>query len=156
MLEQALTTLAEAGGTAVVQAVGTDAWAGLRQALGRWFGRGDGSRERAELERLDRTAEELVTSAADQRTTRHEAAWGTRFETLLENLDERARAHAAEELRALLSQYAPQKNVSAGQGGLAAGRDIGVRAEGEGAIAAGLIQGGVHVGRPSRPDPTQG
>ncbi|MGW3466207.1 hypothetical protein ACWDE9_44675, partial [Streptomyces olivaceoviridis] len=38
MLEQALTALAAAGGAAVVQAAGTDAWTGLRQAVARWFG----------------------------------------------------------------------------------------------------------------------
>jgi hypothetical protein len=67
MLEQALTALAAAGGTAVVQAAGTDAWTGLRQAVARWFGRGDRQRERVELERLDRTAGELRHPAGSSR-----------------------------------------------------------------------------------------
>ncbi|MBB5932722.1 hypothetical protein FHS34_008242 [Streptomyces echinatus] len=33
MLEEELATLAAAGGTAVVQAAGTDAWNGFRQAV---------------------------------------------------------------------------------------------------------------------------
>ncbi|GAX58591.1 hypothetical protein [Streptomyces olivochromogenes] len=158
MLEQALTVLAAAGGTAVVQAAGTDAWTGLRQAVARWFGRGDSQRERAELERLDRTVGELETAetaVAERERTRHEAAWQARFEALLESLDETAQAQAAEELRILLNQHTSRGAVSAGQGGLAAGGDIDIHAEG-GSIAAGVNQGGAYIGRPPTPDPSQG
>ncbi|MFE9727943.1 hypothetical protein ACFYQ5_31375 [Streptomyces sp. NPDC005794] len=59
-----MTALAAAGGTAVVEAASTDAWAGLRQQLSRWFGRGNTQCESAELEHLDRTAGELVPDQA--------------------------------------------------------------------------------------------
>src|SRR5262245_24281618 len=99
MLDQALEALAAAGGTAVVQAVGTDAWTGLRQAVARWFSRGDKQRERAELELLDQAASELETAeAAGEEGVRIGHGWRNRFETLLRNLDEAEQARAAEEL----------------------------------------------------------
>ncbi|MEV5887655.1 hypothetical protein AB0L74_34345 [Streptomyces sp. NPDC052020] len=158
MLEQALTALAAAGGTAVVQAAGTDVWSGLRQAVARWFGRGDAQRERAELERLEQTAGELETAeaaVADRVRIRQEAAWQTRIEALLESLDDLERAQAAEELRALLARHTDRSGASAGQGGLAANGNVSIRAEG-GSIAANVIHGGAHIGRPPTPDPTQG
>ncbi|MFC8851517.1 hypothetical protein ACFT5D_00415 [Streptomyces sp. NPDC057144] len=158
MLEQALTALAAAGGTAVVQAAGTDAWTELRQAVARWFGRGDRQRERVELERLDQSAGELEMAEAamvERERIRQEAAWQTRIEAMLENLDDTERAQAAEELRTLLAQHTPQGGALAGQGGLAVGGNVDIRAE-QGSIAAGVIHGGAHIGRPPAPDPTQG
>ncbi|WP_369168386.1 hypothetical protein AB5J49_11080 [Streptomyces sp. R28] len=158
MLEQALTLLAAAGGTAVVQAAGTDMWTGLRQAVARWFGRGDGQRERAELERLDRTAGELQSAEADQAERlriREEAAWQARIEALLESLDQAEQTRAVEELRVLLAEQAPRGGASAGQGGLAAGGNVDIRAEG-GAIAAGVIHGDARIAHPPTPDPSQG
>ncbi|MEU0008850.1 hypothetical protein ABZ079_32470 [Streptomyces sp. NPDC006314] len=158
MLEQAWAALAAAGGAAVVQAAGTDVWTGLRDAVARWFGRGDKERERAELERLDRTAGELQSAEAAQSERlriRQEAAWQARIEALLESLDDQQRARAAEELRALLAQHAQQGAASAGPGGLAVGGNMDIRAE-DGSIAAGVIHGGAHIGRPPTPDPSQG
>ncbi|TQJ37720.1 hypothetical protein OHU34_44590 (plasmid) [Streptomyces sp. NBC_00080] len=158
MVEQALTALAAAGGTAVAQAAGTDVWSGLRQALARWFGRGDERRERAELERLDQTAGELETAeiaVLERARIRQEAMWQARIEALLESMDDTERARAAEEMRALLDQHVPQGGVSAGQGGLAAGGNVDIRAD-RGSIAAGIIQGGAYVGHPPAPDPSQG
>ncbi|MFD9515527.1 hypothetical protein [Streptomyces mirabilis] len=158
MLEQALVVLAAVGGTAVVQAAGTDAWAGLRQAVARWFGRGDGQRQQAELERLDQTATALQTTdgaEAERARLRQEAAWQARIEALLEGLDEAERDRAADELRSLLTQHAPGGGASAGPGGLAVGGNADIRAEG-GSIAAGVIHGGAHIGNPPLPDPSQG
>lgn len=158
MLEQALTALAAAGGSAVVQAAGTDVWTGLRQAVARWFGRGDGRRQQAELERLDQTAGELEATdaeAAERMRIRQEAAWQARIEALLESLDDAERTRAAEELRALLAQHTRQGSASAGQGGLAVGGNVDIRAE-DGSIAAGVIHGGAHINRPPAPDPSQG
>ncbi|MGW7420638.1 cell division protein ZapB [Streptomyces sp. NPDC054813] len=158
MLEQALMTLAAACGAAVVRAAGTDAWTGLRVAVARWLGRGDGQREQAELERLDQTASELQsaeTAQAEVLRIRQEAAWQARIEALLERLDHDERAQAAEELRTLLTQHTHQGGVSAGPGGLAVGGSVDMHA-GEGSIVAGVIHGGAHIGRPSKPDPSQG
>lgn len=158
MLEQALTALAAAGGSSVVQAAGTDAWAGLRQAIARWFGRGSDQREQAQLERLDQTAGELDAANAasvEELRTRQQTAWQTRIEDLLENLDETERARAADQLRAVLTQHTPHGDVSAGWGGLTAGSNVDIRAE-HGSFAAGVVHGGVHISRPSSPDPSQG
>ncbi|MCQ8828787.1 hypothetical protein [Streptomyces malaysiensis] len=158
MLEQALTALAAAGGTAVAQAAGTETWTALRQAVARWFGRGDSRRERAELERLDRTAGELETAeaaVAERARIRQEAAWQARIEAVLESLDDTERARAAEELRALLARHTRSGGASTGRGGLAVGGDVDIRAE-RGSISAGVIHGGVHIDRPPAPEPSQG
>ncbi|MEU1815437.1 hypothetical protein ABZ543_09590 [Streptomyces roseifaciens] len=110
MLSEALTAAAAAGGTAVVQTAGTDAWNGLRERVARWFGRGDATREHGELERLDRTAGTLAAAArsreADRVRDRQEAVWQDRFETLLEGLPAEQRESAVKELRALIEEYA--------------------------------------------------
>lgn len=160
MLSEAMTALAAAGGTAVVQAAGTDAWAGFRERAARWLGRGDPARESAELERLDRTAGELAVAGAgrpegERVRIRQEAAWQARCEALLEALDDAERAGAAAELRALLAQHASPGGVSAGEGGLAVGGDMTLRADG-GSLAAGIVNGGARIGPPPSPDPSQG
>ncbi|MGA4960477.1 hypothetical protein [Streptomyces lavendulocolor] len=122
MLAEAMTVLAAAGGSAVVQAAGTDAWEGLRSRLAQWLGRGDTARERGELERLERSAAELEAadiSAAERVRTRQEAVWTTRIETLLEDLDDDdQRARAADQLRQLLKEPA---SAPAGESGLVSG-----------------------------------
>ncbi|MFJ3725495.1 hypothetical protein ACIPYQ_23390 [Streptomyces sp. NPDC090045] len=104
MLEEALSAVAAAGATAVVQAAGTDAWGGLRQRVARLLGRADSRRERAELERLDRTAD-LLTAAglteAEYVREGQEITWQGRFEALLESLDAGEREGVAAELRSL-------------------------------------------------------
>lgn len=119
MLAEAMTVLAAAGGSAVVQAAGTDAWEGLRSRLAQWFGRGDVARERGELERLEDSAAELEaadTGVADRVRTRQEAVWATRIETLLEDLDDdEQRAQAADQLRQLLEEAAAAPAGEAGQ-----------------------------------------
>lgn len=158
MLTEAMTALAAAGGTAVVQAAGTDAWTGFRQQVASWFGRGNAQRESTELERLDQTATALETAEADQAERvrlRQEASWEAWFIALLEGLNDEEREQAAAELSALLAQYAPQGGVSAGQGGIIAGRDVTVKAE-QGSIAAAVLHGGANIGTPTKPDPSQG
>jgi hypothetical protein len=154
MLSEGMTALAAAGGTAVVQAAGTDAWTGFRQRVASWFGRGNPQRENAELQRLGQTAGELETAATAGPTElervriRQEGAWQARIEALLESLNDTERAPAADELRALLAQHTSQS-------GLAVGGNVDIRAEG-GSIAAGVIHGGAHIGPPLAPDPSQG
>ncbi|MGW7724996.1 hypothetical protein ACWGJ6_16780 [Streptomyces canus] len=158
MLDQVLTALAASGGTAVVAAAGTDVWGALRQAVARWFGRGDAQREQAELERLDQTAAALQSAdsaEAERARIRQEASWQARIEAALESLSEGERDQAASRLRALLAQHAPQSTATAGPGGLAVGGDVDIRADG-GSIAAGVIHGGAHIDTPREPDPSQG
>lgn len=160
MLTEALTALAQAGGTAIVQAAGTDAWQGFREAVARWFGRGDTGREQAERERLDQTATALTAAGPTQEVhvrIRQEVAWQTRIEALLEALDDDERVRLADQLRALLDEQAgnPGTWASAGAGGLAAGGGVNVRAD-QSSIAAGIIHGGAHIGPPPAPVPPEG
>ncbi|MFG2819105.1 hypothetical protein ACGFX4_06705 [Kitasatospora sp. NPDC048365] len=109
MLAEELAALAAAGGTAVVQAAGTSAWAGLRNQVARWFGRDDADREQATLVRLDETASALAAVAGDDGrgvAGAQEGRWQGRFENELENLDRVGRDRAVDELRALLRQLA--------------------------------------------------
>ncbi|MBT2467312.1 hypothetical protein J7E97_05370 [Streptomyces sp. ISL-66] len=162
MLPEALLALAAAGGTAVVQAAGTEAWEGLRGQLAAWFGRGDTERVTGELVRLDRSACELTAAdtggageagQVERARIRQEAMWQARFESLLERLPDDQRDRAAEELRALLDSHAT--GVSAGAAGLAVGGDVHVRAD-HGSIAAAVINGGAQLSPPPPPAPRQG
>ncbi|WP_149831272.1 hypothetical protein [Streptomyces tailanensis] len=126
MLVEALTVLAAAGGGAVVQAAGTDAWNGLRRRVADLFGRGDAARQRAELERLDHTARALAPGASADITTerlRQEGLWQGRFEALLESLDADGRERAAGELRELLVFVADSAGDAAVATGKAVARD---------------------------------
>ncbi|WP_405526339.1 hypothetical protein OG592_02415 [Streptomyces avidinii] len=160
MLTETLAMLAAAGGTAVVQAAGKDAWEGFRQQLARWFGRGNPEREQAELERLEQSAQALEAAegtGTEQVRIRQEAIWQARIEGLLENLDDAERARAADALRLLLAQTVPGgSQVSAGAGGAAAGGNITAAAD-RGSIAATVIHGGARIGTcpPQEPDPDQ-
>ncbi len=133
MLVEALMALAAAGGGAVVQAAGTDAWNGLRQRVGALFSQGDAAREQSELERLDRTAQALGPGgAADEAAERLREAgvWQGRFESLLEGLDGSDREHAAQELRALLTFVATATGDTALATGTAVAREGGTAVTG--------------------------
>ncbi|MFD0268814.1 hypothetical protein ACFVGY_19925 [Streptomyces sp. NPDC127106] len=128
MLVEALTALAAAGGGAVVQAAGTDAWNGLRGRIAEIFGRGDAARGRAELERLDQTGQALSQGASAGVVTegvRQEGLWQGRFEALLEGLDAQERERAAEQLHELLSYVASSTGSTAIGTGKAVARDGG-------------------------------
>lgn len=154
MLEEALVALATAGGTAVIQAAGTDVWARVRDRVAEFLGRGENERTRAVLKQLDQTAAELAAERgedAKHARSRLEAAWRTRFEDLLADLEDDERKLAAELLRELATLAGvDSSSVSAGAGGLAVGGDVDIHAEG-GSVAAGVVQGGVHLGNPPRP-----
>ncbi|MFD7284006.1 hypothetical protein ACFV80_45290 [Streptomyces sp. NPDC059862] len=104
MLAETLAATAAAMGTAVVQAAGTDFWAGFRRRCARLVGRGDPQRENAALERLDQTAALLEAADDEGERDRQEAVWQARFETLLENLDQREGDQVVAELRALVAE----------------------------------------------------
>ena len=113
MLSEALTALAAAGGTAVVQAVGTEEWPEFRQRMASWLGRAGPPRANAALERLDQTADELE-SATELIRAREMRAWLVRIGALLESLEGTEQNRAAEELRALLAQHAPTVSTDPG------------------------------------------
>ncbi|WP_426800655.1 hypothetical protein [Streptomyces sp. YGL11-2] len=105
---EALVALATAGGGAVVQAAGTDAWNGLRNGVARLVGRGNAEREQVVLERLDRTRATVEAAGDGEDRERvhvaQAAMWQTRFETLLEEAAEPERERIAAALEALIAQ----------------------------------------------------
>lgn len=159
MLGGVLAGLALAAGTAVVNAAGTDAWQGFRTRVARLFARGDGKREADESQRLDQSAAALAAASPDdleRLRDRQEAAWQTRFETLLEDLHGDEQERVAAELRELLRTVPGNiGSVSAGQGGLAAGGPVNISAD-RGSAAAGVVHGGIQLGNPLKPDRPQG
>ncbi|MCX4657261.1 DUF1552 domain-containing protein [Streptomyces microflavus] len=108
MLVEGLIAVAAAGGSAVVQAAGTDAWNGIRDGFARLFGRGEPGREQAELERLDQTRSALEAAGDGEDAQRVQIAqvarWQTRLETLLEELPAAEQQLVVAELQALVAQ----------------------------------------------------
>lgn len=156
VITEAVAALAAAGGTAVVGAAGTDAWAGFKEQVARLLGRGDPIRERAELERLDETAHALESATpqdAELIRIRQESSWQTRFEIMLDNLSEFEQTQMCNLLRKLIAATpVGPGGVSAALGGVASAGDIINRAEG-GSIAATVIEGGAQIGSPPPPNP---
>ncbi|MFB6935253.1 hypothetical protein [Streptomyces chartreusis] len=115
MLVEGLIAVAAAGGGAIVQAAGTDAWAGIRLGVARLLGRGEAGREHAELERLDQTRAELESAGDGAEAERVQTVlvtrWQTRLEMLLEQLPEEEQQQVAAELQALVQQADDQAPV---------------------------------------------
>ncbi len=158
MLDEALAALAAAGGTAVVQAAGTDAWIGFRTRMARLLGRGDNQRERAELARLDQTAASLAEASpsdAERLRLHHEVAWQTRLEILLEGLTIAERIRFADELRDLINSACDAiGSVNSGASGITVGRNLLIESR-DRSISAGIIYGDVseYHAAPEAPDP---
>ncbi|GGV75661.1 hypothetical protein GCM10010228_39650 [Streptomyces massasporeus] len=108
MLVEGLIAVAAAGGGAIVQAAGTDAWAGIRSGVARILGRGEAGREQAELERLEQTRAELEAAGDGAGSERVQTVlatrWQTRLEMLLEQLPDEERQQVAAELQFLVQQ----------------------------------------------------
>lgn len=100
MLEEALTVLAQAGSTAVVAAMATDAWQATRARMACLFHRDGQARQAAVEVQLDGNAA-LVAQADDADRARRTLApvWQLELEALLHRHPE-----AVEEVRAMLTQ----------------------------------------------------
>ncbi|MFH8715077.1 hypothetical protein [Streptomyces zaomyceticus] len=160
MLNEALTAVAAAGGTAVVQAAGTDVWTVVRSRVATLLGR-DAASEQAVLTRLDRTVADLQESHdhGDARQSRLVEAWRTRFEDLLEDLDPEARENASQALQGIAALGALGRigSTSSGDHGLAVARDLHVQAD-RGSVAGGVlnVEGGLSLTNPPLPETSQG
>jgi hypothetical protein len=142
--------LAAMAGAALVQAMVTDGWEGVRHRVARLFGRGqaDPVIER----RLDATRDQLAAAApGDLEKVRASLAgqWETRFSDLLAD-----HPGARPELVALVEDLRVIAPVTAADHAVAAGRDVNVTAEG-GSVAAAVIHGNVAPG-PTVPGPARG
>jgi hypothetical protein len=137
--------LAATAAAALVQAIVTDGWEGVRHKVARLFGRGQP--DLAIERRLDATQDQLTTAApGDLETVQAALAaqWETRFADLLADHPD-----AAEELAALLKDIKPA--VTAADHSVAAGGNVTATAKG-GGVAANVVHGDVHAG-PTRPGP---
>lgn len=140
--------LAALAGNALVQAMVTDGWEGVRHKIARIFGRGrpdpkveqrlDASRSRL-VEALPTELEQVRSVLAEQ--------WQTRFSDLLDDHPD-----AEDELRALVDEIRASLPVAAADHSVAAGRDMIVSAD-HGSVAAGVIQGNVTLPDPTHPGP---
>ncbi|MEU5048662.1 hypothetical protein [Streptomyces sp. NPDC021096] len=121
-----LTALATEGGRAVVRAVGTAFWPVVQRRAAELVGRGDAERVRAEIVRLDRTAQALTpppSGDAGAELARQEGLWAGRFEALLDRLEGTEQYGVAAELRALFEFLAASSGDTAIDTGNATARD---------------------------------
>ncbi|MEU3072261.1 hypothetical protein [Streptomyces laurentii] len=128
MLFEELTALAAEGGQALVRSVGTGFWPVTQRRTAELVGRGDAERVRAELVRLDRTAQALsrpLSGDAAAERARQEGLWAGRFEALLDHLYGAEQSGAAAELRALLEFLSTSVGDTVTNTGNATARDGG-------------------------------
>jgi hypothetical protein len=101
VLTDALMALASAGSTALVTAMVTDGWEGMRSRFARLLGRGDTTATRnadAWLEQSQATLSAVSGAEQDRVRIEQEIVWRTRLADLLEQ-----DSHAAGELRTLVA-----------------------------------------------------
>jgi hypothetical protein len=137
--------LAAMAASALIQAMVTDGWEGVRHKVARLFGRGqpDTAIER----RLDATRDQLTAATpGDLETVQAALAmqWETRFADLLADHPD-----AEAELTVLVKDIKP--DVKAADHSVAAGGNVTATAK-SGGVAANVIHGDVHTG-PTRPGP---
>jgi hypothetical protein len=129
--------------TALVQAMVTDGWEGVRHKVARLFGCGqpDAAIER----RLDATRDQLTAATPGEVETVRAALaaqWETRFADLLADHPD-----AEADLAALAKEI--RSTVTASDYAVAAGGNVTATAK-SGGVAANVIHGDVHAG-PTRP-----
>lgn len=110
----------------MVRAVGTAFWPVTQRRASELVGRGDAGRVRAELVRLDRTAQALTpppSGDAGAERARQEGLWAGRFEALLDRLEGIEQSNAAAELRVLLESLTDSVGDTAIDTGNATARD---------------------------------
>ena len=113
MLTEALTALASTGGTALVTAMVTDSWEGVKARFARLFGRGDAGQAEVAAGRLEQSRAELTSlSGVDLERARvqQEIAWRTRLGDMLEQ-----DPSVEQELRSLVAEVQVLVAGSAGR-----------------------------------------
>jgi hypothetical protein len=143
--EEMVVALAAVAAAALVQAMVTDGWEGVRHKVAGLFGRGqpDAAIER----RLNTTRDQLTTAAPgelEQVRAALAAQWETRFADLLADHPD-----AEPQLAALVKEIRP--TVTAADHSIAAGGNVTVTAK-SGGVAANVVHGDVYTG-PTRPGP---
>jgi hypothetical protein len=148
MIVETLVTLA---GNALVQAMVTDGWEGVRHKVARLFGRG--KPDPAIEKRLDATRDQLTAAPPGQLDAVQSnlaQQWQTRFIDLLADHPD-----AQADLEALVDQLRASVPVTAADHSVAAGRDVNVTAS-DGSVAAAVIHGNVTLPGLPPPGPANG
>jgi hypothetical protein len=102
MVAEALTALAAAGGTALVNAMVTDGWEGIRKRFAQLLGRGSDHKVAAAAARLERSREmltEISGTGIEKAQAEQAVVWRTRLSDLLEDHPD-----AGDELRKLIAE----------------------------------------------------
>lgn len=107
MLDETM-ALAMAGATAVVEAMATDAWAGVRERIARVFGRGSQGDRAAAEQQLDDDARRLAAADATELRPILIESWQEKIFDLL-----RRHAEAEAELSALVKEAQPVEGPGA-------------------------------------------
>ena len=139
--------LATVAGSALVQAMVTDGWEGVRAKVARLFGRG--KPDPATGRRLDAACRELAAASPadlEEMQAALAAQWQVRFADLLADHPD-----AEGELAGLVEELKPVIAAAAGHA-VTAGRDVNVSAD-HGSVAAGVIHGDVMLPGPTSPGP---
>jgi hypothetical protein len=113
MLGEALIALASTGGTALVTAMVTDSWEGLRARFARLLGHGDARQMEEVAARLEEARATLTGFSGpdlERARAQQEIAWETRLADLLDRDPE-----AEGELRALVAEVDAQVARSSGR-----------------------------------------
>jgi hypothetical protein len=129
---------------ALVQAIVTDGWEGVRHKIASLFGRGQADPKIEQ--KIDATRAQLISAAPGELGQLQEDLgrdWAVRFNDLLADYPD-----AEAELAKLVEEIRAGLRVTATGHSLAAGRDVKITAEG-GSVAAGVIHGNV-----APPNPT--
>jgi hypothetical protein len=156
MLTEALIALAAAGGTSVVQAAGTDAWATAKAGMARLLARGQPRQVTIIEGRLEDSQAQLTSLSGQplQEAQQGEAkAWATRLRDVLD--EDPDAAHRLQKLLEDLTAEGVTGVTSAGDHGFAVSGDSHIEAS-HGGVGAGVIHGSVSTGNPSSPRPTEG
>jgi hypothetical protein len=112
MLTEALTALASTGGSALVTAMVTDGWEGVKSRFARLFGRGDAKKTEAAAVNMEQSRVVLAGlsgSALERTRDEQEIVWRTRLGDLLEQ-----DPSVEQELRTLVAEVQAQVIGSAG------------------------------------------
>lgn len=111
MLGEAAAELATAGGTALVTAMVTDGWEGVKSRFARLLGRGDAkemARVTARLDECQALLAMLAGTELERARTEQELAWRVRLGDLLEGAPD-----AQDELRSLIAEVQAQSPAPA-------------------------------------------
>lgn len=159
MLSDALRVIAAEAGAAVVDTADTEFWAPFQQRVVLWLTQDGGQTEDSELvRRLAQTAADLRTATdAEARAiaARHVVLWQDHFIALLAELGTDERGPAAERLRRLVRDHDTGDTRTAAAPSVLAGQNLRVQAD-HSSVAAGMVNGDIHLSFPSAPDPHRG